>query len=71
VVLYSDGAIEVTNAEEEELGAEGLCRLMVECGLGRKDLFSLDALERRLLEFSNQIRLPDDLTLVAVQVKGG
>ncbi len=65
LLLYTDGATEVFDSEDHELGKDGLLRLMraqVQ-GAGIAE-FHVDELEEQLLRFSNQIHLPDDLTLV-------
>ena len=62
VLLFSDGATEVFDSADRELGTEGLIRLVREQGGGSG--FSLKKLEEQLLKFSNDIHLPDDLTLV-------
>ena len=65
LLLFTDGATEIFNAREQELGAEGLKQLIGEQWTrGRGDGFDLEQIEERLLCFSNQIHLPDDLTLV-------
>ena len=63
LVLFTDGAVEILNAAEEPLDDAGLVRLLEASGRPRPDLRRL---ERQLLEFSNQIRLPDDLTLLSL-----
>jgi PAS domain S-box-containing protein len=64
MLLYTDGAVEVANAAEEELGVDGLARLLA--GGALDGVPSLDCIEAQLLAFSSQIRLPDDLTLLAL-----
>ena len=66
LLLYTDGAVEICNAQGLELGTEGLMRLVGDnrlCGGGS----FLARLDEALLAYSNAIRLPDDLTLVCVQ----
>lgn len=72
LLLYSDGAVEVTDADGAELGAEGLARLLG--GQQHADgRMRLCRLEEQLLEYSNRLRLADDLTLVrlARPARGG
>ena len=69
LLLYTDGAIEVRNAEEQELGKDGLENKLRE-SMGENGQV-LDRLEEALVRFNNDIRLEDDLTLVLVTWKGG
>ena len=64
VLFFTDGATEVCDAEDRELGVDGLQRLAL--ALAAEDpehTFHLGPLEEQLLTFSNQLQLPDDLTL--------
>ena len=63
LLLFTDGAIEVVNAQGQPLEERGFLELVQ--SLGNADL-DLGRIERALLEFTNQIRLPDDLTLLSV-----
>ena len=65
LLFYTDGATELFDREDHELGTEGLLGLAGAQAWG-SDLagFHLDALKEQLLRFSNEIHLPDDLTLV-------
>jgi len=68
LLLFTDGATELFNAADKDLGEEGLKRLVREQINGVKGGdFSLEKLEEQLLRFSNQIHLPDDLTLVKLR----
>lgn len=62
LLLFTDGATEIFDAENHQLGPEGLIRLVREqpAGVG----LSLAKLEEQLLRYCNQIHLPDDLTLI-------
>ncbi len=69
LLLFSDGAIEIHNADGEMLDIDGLVTILrnqgyPECGI------DMDALEKELLKYSNAIRLEDDLTLVEVRFMG-
>ena len=65
LLLYTDGATELFDCQEHELGKEGLLRLArTQVCAGSITGFHLDQLEEQLLRFSNEIHLPDDLTLV-------
>jgi len=67
LLLFTDGALEVTNAAGAELGQAGLEQLWrAEANGASPATVDLANLEERLLRFSNQIHLPDDLTLFKV-----
>ena len=67
-LLFTDGATELFDAGERDLGVEGLKRLVREQSQGGSGAdFSLEKLEEQLLRFSNQIHFPDDLTLVKLR----
>lgn len=65
LLLFTDGATEIVNSEGTELGEDGLRRMLdperFAVGQG-----ALEWLEERLLEYSQRIRLPDDLTLLSL-----
>jgi sigma-B regulation protein RsbU (phosphoserine phosphatase) len=64
LLLYTDGATELFNADEHELGKEGLLQLArAQAHGGDLTGFHLNQLEEQLLSFSNQIHFSDDLTL--------
>jgi PAS domain S-box-containing protein len=63
LLLFTDGAIEIIDKQGEELGEAGLIRLLERFASVPLDLTRI---EENLLEFSNLIRLPDDLTLLTV-----
>ena len=68
LLLFTDGATEVSDSGEQDLGVEGLVRLVREQIDGSTGgHFSLDKLGEQLLRFSNQIHLPDDLTLLKLR----
>jgi PAS domain S-box-containing protein len=65
LLLYTDGATELFDAQEHELGIDGLRQLAhAQSADGHTTGFHLDQLEEQLLRFSNEVQLPDDLTLV-------
>jgi len=65
LLLYTDGATELFDSDDHELGREGLERLVRAQSQGATGVgFNLAQLEEQLLRSTNQIRLPDDLTLV-------
>jgi PAS domain S-box-containing protein len=63
LLLFSDGAVEVLDADLNQLGVNGLVHVLREQGYPASDI-DMQRLEEDLLRFSNAIRLPDDLTLV-------
>jgi PAS domain S-box-containing protein len=65
LLLFSDGAVEIFGRDSQQLGTEGLLRLLREMNYPTANLVLHD-LERRLLEYSNGIRFDDDLTLVEI-----
>src|ERR1035437_3363258 len=68
LLLFTDGATELFDSAENDLGVEGLIRLVREQTGGANGAdFSLEKLEEQLLHFSNQIHLPDDLTLLQLR----
>ena len=65
LLLYTDGATELFDGQNHELGLEGLLQLArTQVCDGSITGFHLDQLEEQLLRFSNEIHLPDDLTLI-------
>ena len=65
LLLFSDGAFEIHNSENELLGIEGLVRILQ--GSGYPDTgIQMAILEEELLKFSNAIRLDDDVTFIEV-----
>jgi PAS domain S-box-containing protein len=66
LLLMSDGAVEIHNAQGEMLGIDGLVRILQETGYPSAGL-QISAIEERLLRFSNDIRLTDDLTFIEVR----
>ncbi len=69
LLLFTDGAFEITNASDEELGEEKFIEWACEAGLERGEA-ALTELEENLLRYSNRLSLPDDLTLIQLERKG-
>jgi serine phosphatase RsbU (regulator of sigma subunit) len=69
MLLFSDGAFEIHNAQGELLGVDGLAGLLRDLDCPRLPL-SMPALEERLLKFSNAIRMPDDVTIIEARFWG-
>jgi PAS domain S-box-containing protein len=65
LLLFTDGAIDIANAQGDVLGEGGFQRLLESIPDATKDLRRI---EGRLLEFSNSLTLPDDLTLLSIQL---
>lgn len=66
VLLFSDGAVEIFGRDAQQLGPEGLLRMLREMDYPATEL-NFSELERRLLVYSNGIRFDDDLTLIEIQ----
>jgi len=65
LLFYTDGATELFDREDHELGQEGLLKLVrAQVQGGSLAELRLDQLEEQLLQYSTEIHLPDDLTLV-------
>ncbi len=69
ILLFSDGAIEIQNAKHEWLGVDGFAQILKSLDYPQTKL-SMDTLEEELLKFSNDIRLQDDITIIAARFFG-
>jgi len=69
ILFFSDGAVEIQNAEDEFLGVMGLAQILQSLDYPQTPL-EMSALEQRLLKFSNNIRLPDDITIIEARFFG-
>jgi sigma-B regulation protein RsbU (phosphoserine phosphatase) len=69
LLLFTDGAFEIDNADNKILGVDGLVGLLTAMDYPRTPL-SMPALEERLLKFSNAIRLADDMTIIEARFVG-
>ena len=65
LLFFSDGAIEIRNAQDRLLGVEGLIAILKEQGYPASGI-QIAAIEEELLKYSNAIRLEDDLTLIEI-----
>ena len=65
LLLFSDGAIEVSDADGTMLGVPGLLGMLRSEGYPDRGI-DMARLEEAILRFSNAIRLPDDLTLIDI-----
>jgi PAS domain S-box-containing protein len=69
LLLCSDGATEIHDADGRELAVEGFVRILKALDYPATTL-DMNLLEEKLLKFSNAIRLPDDLTMVEIRYLG-
>jgi serine phosphatase RsbU (regulator of sigma subunit) len=61
--MFSDGAFEIHNANDEILGVDGFINILKDLNYPQAPL-NMTALEEALLKFSNDIRLQDDITIL-------
>jgi serine phosphatase RsbU (regulator of sigma subunit) len=66
LLLFSDGAVEIENADGKMLGPNGLIEILKSQDYPRSHL-SMEALEEALLKYSNAIRMEDDLTIIEIR----
>jgi len=64
LLLFTDGAIELVDSSEHELGTAGLKDLLRGLDKTGVNSFRLAEVEAELLRFTDQIHLPDDVTLL-------
>ena len=69
LLLFSDGAFEIHNAKDELLGVDGLAGILKSLGYPQIPL-DMGALAEELLEFSNEIRLQDDIAIIEMRFLG-
>lgn len=68
LLMFTDGATEIFDAEENQLDLDGLVRLAQELMKAAPDhRLDLEQLSEKLLKYSNQIHLADDLTLLKLR----
>ncbi|RPJ11756.1 MAG: PAS domain-containing protein [Deltaproteobacteria bacterium] len=69
MLFFSDGAFEIHSAQNTQMEVDGFISVLRELNY---PMIALDfwTLEEKLLEFSNNIRLPDDLTIIELKFKG-
>jgi serine phosphatase RsbU (regulator of sigma subunit) len=68
VLLFSDGAIEVSLPDESFLGTEGLVAILQRLGYPGRDV-SLQTIEEEILKASDRIRFDDDLTFLEIRIR--
>lgn len=66
LILYTDGAIEAQNAAGQELGLDGLTRILNEPESQVQGLPAIDHIEESILKFSGALHPADDLTLISM-----
>ena len=66
LLFFSDGAIEIHNAENKILGVDGLIAILKKLGYPQSGIRAA-AVEEQLLKYSNSIRLEDDLTFIEMR----
>jgi len=69
ILLFSDGATEIQNAENEWLGISRFTQILKALDYPKKPL-RMEILEEELLKFSNDIRLQDDITIIEARYLG-
>lgn len=69
LLLFSDGAMEIHNAQEKLLGVDGLIAILKRLGYPGS-VIQGTALEEELLKYSNAVRLEDDLTFIEMRFAG-
>ncbi len=67
LLFFSDGAVEVDNADGKPLGVDGLIAILKDLGYPASDI-QVTAIEERILKYSNAIRLDDDLTFLEIRL---
>ena len=66
LLFFSDGAIEIHNAENKMLGVDGLIAILKKLDYPQSGIRAA-AVEEQLLKHSNSVRLDDDLTLIELR----
>jgi PAS domain S-box-containing protein len=66
LLMFSDGAVEITNAIGKMLDTGGLIEILKKHEYPDKHI-QIEALHEDLLKYSNSIRLEDDLTIIEVR----
>lgn len=67
ILLFSDGAFEIHNAQDQLLGVNGLLGILRGFGYPASSI-QMKAVEEQLLRFSNGLRLDDDVTFLEVRI---
>ncbi|MEJ2232365.1 MAG: SpoIIE family protein phosphatase [Syntrophobacterales bacterium] len=69
LLLFSDCAFEIHNAEDELLGVDGLARILKSLDYPRTPL-NMGALAEEPLKSSKDIRLQDDIAIIEMRFLG-
>ncbi len=67
LMLFSDGVVDIHNADNKLLGVDGLIGILKGLDYLQSEV-RLAAIEEALLKYSNAIRPEDDLTLIEIRV---
>ena len=67
-LFVTDGAFEIEDARQKQLGIEGLVAVLKTLDYPAAAL-NMHRLEEKLLKYSNEIRLPDDLTVLEIMFR--
>jgi serine phosphatase RsbU (regulator of sigma subunit) len=68
LLAYTDGATEIFDGETNQLGTDGLVKMaQSQMSAATTTSLDLDALVEKLLAYSRQIHLDDDLTLLKMR----
>ena len=70
LLVFTDGAFEIHSAQNKLLEVDGLVDILRDLHYPAHPL-DFRILEEKLLEYSNDIRLPDDLTIIEIVYAGG
>jgi PAS domain S-box-containing protein len=70
MLIFTDGAFEIHSAQNKLLEVDGFIDILRQLNYPAQCL-DFRLLEEKLLEFSNEIRLPDDLTIIEMAYAGG
>jgi serine phosphatase RsbU (regulator of sigma subunit) len=68
-LVYTDGAIEINNSDGEELGMDGLAKIILNEQKNSSGIEFIKKMETRILEYSNLMTFCDDLTLAEIVIK--
>jgi PAS domain S-box-containing protein len=69
LLLFSDGAFEIHNVQDELLGVDGFVQILKSLDYPKVEI-SGGGLTEALLKFSNDIRLEDDITIIEARFLG-
>ena len=68
LLLCSDGAVEIQDADGQQLGTAGLINILGSLGYPRIPI-KIESLHQALLTASNEIRIDDDLALLEIRIE--